>query len=368
MMRNGLLWLGFCSFFCCVHAMTTALYQFDLSDATATTAYPEGDKEYHCFDVDGGVKVYVRGTYGHFGYFEGAVDASNPQIFYVNWYEIAGGTLVPTSGSATLTYSASFDEVTGPYWNSGSSDFKNSFGGWLSNNGDFFADDSTIAGRTSILARCLYAGASTAIDRADIAALDETVAITGNSRQGENTLCYMPAGPEKGTWLGTYTFKFDDDDGGGVEQGNYGTDSFAFWGKSGMGFAGTFHASTGGYTGAKGPNIYMIVADSEKTYWVGYYCNVDDNLVRTSCVTEYYEVSTVNHNANDCPRYYRLDGTLDPLYEFASTGSSESDAESTQVPTILAILFGCLSGMLILVVVYLINLGTQQQSKVAVSA
>jgi hypothetical protein len=270
----------------------------------------------------------------------------------VNWYENAAGTLTPTSGSATLTYTTNFDEVTGPYWNTGSSDFQNSFGGWLSTNGAVFADDSSIAGRTSILARCLYPGASHALPREDIAALVGTIAVTGESHQGENVLCYMPAGPEKGSWLNTYTYVFDDDDGGGTEHGNAGTDSFAFWGRSGMGFVGVFHASTGGYAGSVGSNVYMIVADAEKTFWVGYNCNVDENLIRTNCFTEYYEVTKINHNANDCPRYFRLDNSLDPLYEFASTGSSDSDVERTQVPVILAILLGCLSGVLILVVGY----------------
>jgi hypothetical protein len=337
-----------------VYSVTTTLFKYDLSDSTTNSAYTDGDKEYHCFDIDGGGnKVYVRGTYGRFGYFEGAVDDSDDQIFYVNWYETAAGTLLPTSGSATLTYTALFDEVTGPYWNSGTSDFLDSFGTWLSTNGAVSADDSTTDGRKAILAKCLYPGAAQAADRADIAALNGTIAITGESDQGENTLCYMPAGPAGGSWLGAYTYQYGDDDGGGEEMGNYGTNPFAFWGQSAMGFVGTFHASTGGYAGTQGSNIYTVVADAGKTYIVGFYCNVDDALVKTECFPEYYEVSEVDNNANDCPRYYRLDESLDPLYEFASTGSSESDADSTQVPTILAILFGCLSGMLIIVVIFL---------------
>jgi hypothetical protein len=368
--RSMLLSLLLClTIYSFARSATTTLYEYDLSDATASTAYPQGDKEYHCFDIDdSGNKFYVRGTYGHFGYFEGAVDASDPQVFYVNWFENAVGTLTPTSGSATLTYTANFDEVNGPYWNTGSSDFQNSFGGWLSINGAVFADDSTIAGQTSMLARCLYPGASQALPREDVAALNGTIAVTGESHQGENTLCYMPAGPVTGSWLGTYMYVYDDDDGGGTEEGNYGTKSFAFWGASGMGYVGTFHASTGRVAGTKGPVIYMIVADFSKTYLVGFFCNVDGDYVRTECFTEYYEVTKVDHNANNCPRFYRLDGTLDPLYEFASTGSSESDAESTQVPTILAILFGCLSGMLILVVGYLAASIAPQQQKVVVAA
>jgi hypothetical protein len=346
-------WLLFLTLSRILHAVTTALYEYDLEDSSTSSAYPQGDKEHHCFDINDGDKIYVRGTYGHFGYFEGAVSEADPQVFYVNWYENADGSLTPTSGSAILNYSTSFDEVTGPFWNNGVSDFRGSFSNWHSTGGSFFMDDSTIAGRTAILARCLYPGAAHAIARADIAALNGSTAITGESLQGENTLCFMPAGPEGGSWLGAYTYVFDEDDLGGEEKGNYGTNPFAFWGKSGMGFVGTFHASTGPGPGTVGPNIYMIVADSAKAYWVGFYCNVDTDLVRTMCYTEYYEVTTVNYNANDCPRYYRLDGTLDPLYEFAAIGSSDSDAENSQVAVVFAIVFGCLSGVLALVIVYL---------------
>jgi hypothetical protein len=359
-MRRLLLFAAFCS---TVYAATTTLYQYVLSDATANTAYFQGDKEYHCFDVENGDKVYVRGTYGYFGYFEGPVSASDSQVFYVNWYETAAGTLLPTSGSATLTYTALFDEVSGPFWNSGTSDFLDSFGSWLSTAGVAVTDDSSLAGRTSILAKCLYPGASTALPRAEIAALNNTIAITGESLQGANTLCVIPAGPHKGAWLGTYTYVFDDDDGGGEEIGSYGTNPFAFWGKSSMGFIGTYLASTGPFAGLHGSNLYVVVADTSKTYLVGYYCDTNSSLIKIKCVTEYYEVSTVNFNADDCPRSYRLENSLDPLYEFASIGSSDSEQEKSQIPTILAIVFGCLSGVLIIVVIYL-TIGRAPQPKV----
>jgi hypothetical protein len=366
MQRRISAFLALCSV---AYATTTTLYVYDLSDASANTLYPQGDKEYHCFDIEGGNKVYVRGTYGYFGYFEGAVDENDPQLFYVNWFETAAGTLLPTSGSATLTYSALFDEVSGPFWSSGTSDFKDSFGSWLSTDGSVFADDSTLAGRTSMLARCLYPGAATVLARADIAALNNTIAVTGESLQGQNTLCYMPAGPAGGSWLGTYRYVFDDDDGEGDELGTYGTDPYAFWGQSGMGFVGTYYALTGTFAGLHGSNIYMVVADTSKTYLVGFYCDVNDDKIKIKCAPEYYEVTTVNGNTDRCPHHYRLQGTLDPLYEFASTGSSNSETKSSAVPIALAIFFGCLSGLLIIVVIIILYIKAQvQQQKVVAAA
>jgi hypothetical protein len=334
-------------------AVTTSLYQFALSDSSVNTAYPEGSIEYHCFDVDGGNRVYVRGTYGNFGYFEGAVDGNDAQVFHVNWFETASGTLVPTSGAATLTYSGTFDEVTGPFWNTGTSDISGSYGIWLSDSGSEIADDTTAPGRAEVLQKCMYPGASTASARADIAALDDTTAVSASSEQGENTLCFMPAGPAGGSWLGAYTYQYGDDDGGGLEQGNYGTNPFAFWGKSGMGFVGTFHASTGSYAGSVGSNIYTVVGDSAKTYLVGFYCNVDDDGIKTECFPEYYEVNGVNVNANKCPRYYRLDRSLNPLYDFAAAGSGvKASTKGRRDPVMLAILFGCVTGILIAALIF----------------
>ena len=137
----------------------------------------------------------------------------------------------------------------------------------------------------------------------------------------------MPAGPAGGSWLGTYTFVYlATDHGGAIELGDYGTDPFAFFVKSGMGFVGDWHASTGPEVGAYGSNLYLIVADAFGAVIVGFYCDLsNDTLVRIDCVNEFYDISTSNNNAGDCPYNYRLDDTLDDLYAFASVGSALSD-------------------------------------------
>jgi hypothetical protein len=336
-------------------AQSTHMLRYKLQDASLNGQYAEGSNEYHCFDVTDEQRTYVRGTYGFYGYFEGAVDSADPLVFHVNWWETGKGTLLPTSGAGTIKYSATFETISGPYWESGSSDMLGSYGVWSAANGTVVARDNSPSGKQAILQKCLYPGAATARPRTSIAALTQTSAVSGSADTGEVTLCSMPAGPANGSWLGTYTYVYGDDDGGGTERGNYGTNSFAIWGASGMGYVGTWHASTGGYAGTQGSLLHLTVADDTKTYMVGFFCNVNAKLVQTECFTEYYEVTSTNYNADNCPAYYQKDHTLDPLYKFASLGSTLAPAEddgnsiNNQSPGLMFLL-GLLTAVLLAIV------------------
>lgn len=343
----------------CASTATTVLYQYQLNDDVANYNYAEGSVEYHCFDEDSAEKTYVRGTYGYFGYFEGKVDPVNSHLFYVSFYESTAGTLVPVSGAAALTYNSDFTAVIGPYWATGSSKMHktDSWGVWNASLGSIIANDSTQTGRDVLLEKCLFSGITLAKERESIAALTGTTSISGSSGQGVNTLCKMPAGPAYGSWLGTYTYIFPEDEGGETEKGNYGTNPFAFQAVSGMGFVGNFHSSTGPDTGLTGSVLYMIsgTIDGETTIR-GFFCYVDENLVHTECYAESYRVNDVNANADNCPANYRLDGSLDSLYSFASAGSSKSeDNTATSIAVSMAILFGTLTFVL-LVVIFVIYL------------
>lgn len=338
-------------------ALQTSLWKYDLSDSAANPAYPAGTIEYHCFDEEDGVKNYVRGTYANMGYFEGAVDDNNPNIFHVNWYEttFVNDVYVPTSGAAVLNYTDNFVKAGGPYWNTGSSDLLFSYSTWDSTAGEFVSFDTTTAESDDMREKCLYPGITRVAARADIAAIVETQAVSGSSEQGASTLCLMPAGVQGGSWLGSYQYVYGEDDGAGTEIGNYGTNPFAFWVNSGMGFAGSWFASTGGYAGNYGSNIYMVTGTADVTFMAGFYCSVDaDTQARDACFAEYYEIDGVNENQDACPYNYRREGTLDSLYEFASTGSADSEGgRGRRVPVILAIFFGCLSAALFVAVIFL---------------
>lgn len=355
----------------CALAARTDLYVYELLDAASNDNYPMGSKEFHCFDSDGGQTTYVRGTYGHFGYFEGAVDAMNNHTFHVNWYESASGTLTPTMGSATLTYSDNFEEVNGTFWSSGRSDIMDSYGAWYAASGTYVTDDDANATASELmLRRCLYPGAAAADDRDDIDELHESYISSFSQDGGGNNFRYMQASGA-GAWLGVYQFVYDgSDDAIGEERGNYGVDSFAFWVQSGMGFVGTWIASSGPFKGEHGSSLYMVVSENDAPKMVGFYCDVDENDIRTDCYEEAYEV--IDQDFNVCPQWFKMEDTLDPLYKFAAKGSSKDECDdydaSSSPELVLAVLFGIFAFFLVLVIAYLMMKLKHSHARVTTSS
>lgn len=253
-----------------------------------------------------------------------------------------------------LNYSSTWDAVWGPYWSSGSSDIIDSYGTWRSTNGSLIEDDTTDNGAAYILENCLYAGLSRAESREDLGLVDATFQ-SGQSGQGINSLCKMPVGGE-GAWLGTYQYIYGvDDDSEGTELGTYGIDPLAFWPASGMGFIGTWHALSGPYAGSTGSNIYMVTTSTAgNKVLVGYYCSVNaTTLERLDCFNELYDAQ--EEDALGCPAAYKRDGTLTALRKFAGAESCDDDNAANGVAVGLAIAFGVLSFVLLLVVAILIK-------------
>jgi hypothetical protein len=186
----------------------------------------------------------------------------------------------------------------------------------------------------------------------------DIVAISGSSGDGITTFCAVPAGTPGGTWLGTYHYNYGKEGSTQMEYGNYGTNPIGFWAESGVGFVCNWFASTGKYAGSFGSGLYMTVgSDTDTVVTVGFYCFVDEvTLERLECHSEYYDVVKSDRNTENCPYDYRLDGTLDALYEFAAVGSGNANEEESSSKTlssvgIIAIVFGGFSGVLLLLLV-----------------
>jgi hypothetical protein len=354
--------LLFLAYFVSIVGATTysELRRFEIQDETRNENYEQGKFEYHCFDIVDGVRTYVRGTYGMYGYFEGSpADASNPHVFFINWYESIASEFIPGSGTARIVYNSAFNNVTGHYWYTASSDVKldSNFGHWHASDGSYLAKDTDVNGEAKMLTRCLYPGITFAKKRSEIKQIgDGVTAYTGVSEQGINTFCVMPAGGAgPAQWLGTYRYIGSEEEGSYIEYGNSGINSFGFSMKSGLGFIGSWHASTAKYNGTYGPCLYGVVADGIGAMMVGFYCIIDfDTLERLECSNEYYNLLARDTNFGNCPAYYDFDGSMDPLFRFASIGSDMSDSTDNKenqrkkyAELVLAIFFGCLSAVLL---------------------
>jgi hypothetical protein len=320
--------------------------------------------EYHCFNYNNGKRSYVRGTYGSYGYFEGAVDPINPLSFFLNWYETSLLTLSGVSGSAVLNYSSTWSAVSGISWSGGSGDLDDSYRSWSSSNGTLLADDSTTSGSNILLTNCLYPGANYATPRSSIEILKDK-SIASASSDGTNSFCQVPAGGF-GLWFGTYLYRYTIDKDGvtGTETGTYGVDSLAFLLKSGMGIVGQWKAVTGPYAGDHGSNLYVVLSTSSpKVLVVGFSCFLDSNSKRRQCQSEYYEVLTdktskaYRDGVASCPALYRQDDSLAPLYEFISKGYQhllhcDKNTGGT-VPWIIAAIFILFSVVLVLTLFFI---------------
>lgn len=103
-------------------------YEGMSSELMGTTSASMSDMrnwEFHALEIDPYMgPVYVRGTYGHFGYFEGEVfqdyEDHNKAHAFVKWMEADDRLHETISGSAVLKYDMSYGEVMGDMWKSGS--------------------------------------------------------------------------------------------------------------------------------------------------------------------------------------------------------------------------------------------------------
>lgn len=338
----------------CMASSITSLHEFKTS---------EGFSEYHCFDEINGVKNYVRGTYGSYGYFEGRVDSLLQNIFHVNWFEVDIFNSIPVSGAAVLNYTIidnSWTKVNGPTWRTGSSDIIDSYESWTSENGTFQTDDRYQNSSNIILEKCLYAGINRASSRLDIDILTRS-SVSGFSVQGKISFCKIPAGPA-GSWLGTYEYIENNN----VEFGNYGLNPFGFFLRSGMGFVGNWKATRGLFKNSYGSSLYMITIRSSKVIIVGFFCK--DGI----CSNERYDVDGTSSSMNTCPQLYQDDNSLAKLYEFSSVGtghstsSRSSDEDDHSIAFICAIIFGIFSFLELVILIYFFNSERIRQLKIEV--
>jgi len=234
--------------------------------------------EYHCMNDK---RDYVRGTYGMRGYFEGKVVGNNA---FVNFWEITvkpgkdffgniTNTLVPSSGSAVISYSEKWDSVDGPFWNSGSSNITDSYGMWGATEGacakcvkGMYSDTKLSMFRHNA---CLWS---------DTRAAEHWDTLVGYAVYGLPGVSYnawqplgvgnenMPA--YAGAYKFTYTSKqcknwgLDCDAYGKEETGNYGLNTISANIASGQVFASEINIRSGpikanNYNQVKGSGIYV---------------------------------------------------------------------------------------------------------------
>jgi hypothetical protein len=255
-----------------------------LNSETVTDSNPTANVEWHCLVVNGkGKPVYVRGTYGRRGYFEGRVRNGEAEV---SFYEVTqGGEMKPASGAGTLKYSEDLETVTGKYWSSGESTLRNSWGDWGITEPceDCWPEDW--AKHTVATKLCLWDPKVTEIGFDQ----EPEDLIYGEDGYAETfILSGLGNADHEGVLLGAYDYTYDNGD---LETGNYGHNTIVALLKTGAVTASTWHATSGPYEGNSGPYVQRTVNTVEKgQLYHGFFCNTETNakgkISFADCVTQ----------------------------------------------------------------------------------
>lgn len=301
--------------------------------------------EYHCMSNK---RDYVRGTYGMRGYFEGKVVGKNA---FVNFWEItvkeplvndgnSTYSLVPSSGSAVISYSDSWDSVDGPFWNSGSSNITDSYGMWGATEGACAkcvkGNDSGAKLSAFRLGACLWSDTKIAGDFKT--SMDYGNTVYGTPGVSYNTWSTAGVGNENsraltGAYKYTYTPELCEEWGydcqmyGYKEAGNYGLNTISAYIASGQVLASEINIRSGPVKGmnfeqVKGSGIYVAYQkDCEMKYYgnstesgycqpvsglIGFFCTLSPTAGLYQCGSDYGNSQNDWSNYQDWGSYYLM--------------------------------------------------------------
>lgn len=289
--------------------------------------------EVHCFSLnDGDAPIYVRGSYGNRGYFEGPVVGG---IAYVNYIEVSYANeegLTPTAGAGILTYNANYNVTDGKFWASGSqSNFQEgdiSPWGITSNNNYFNQPPYALTDAEVAEQYCFWDITNTAgYNRDHIYFKPWWVLGVANP----NTWYTLNVGFQEsfgGAIAGAYRYTYSTEDcnnlyggckKGRVEWGIYSQETAIAGYNNSLVLATEWKATSGPLVGESGSALYALVAGPDgKAKQIGFFCNSKRNVdypnlpykkILTSC-----SFDSNNHEQPDTAANRKLSQTLLKTY------------------------------------------------------
>eukprot|EP01040_Poterioochromonas_malhamensis_P011648 gene11648-12709_t len=317
----------------CFADLNFRIYSYFNQDLV-TNENPLANVEVHCFLLNRYIDpIYVRGTYGKRGYFEGPVIGGTA---YVNYIEVGYANpkgLTPTVGAGILTYDANYNVTDGKFWASGSQS-------------NFQEGDISPWG---ISTKAGYFGAQNEWTDAEIAEqfCFWNVTDTTQPQKTREHIYFKPwwvlgvANPN--TWYtlnvgfqesfggaiaGAYRYTYSTEDcnnlyggckKGRVEWGIYSQETAIAGYNNSLVLATEWKATSGPLVGESGSALYALLAGVDgKTKQIGFFCNSKRNVdypnlpykkILTSC-----SVDSNNHEQPDTAANRKLSQTLLKTY------------------------------------------------------
>jgi hypothetical protein len=262
--------------------------------------------ENHCILFIGGRPVYVFGTYGNIGYFEGAFK-NGSLMATVSFYEVSfywshssdpsvvSNTTTPKSGFASWTYSSNFTELRGSFFGSASSELLGSSGVWSASGG--IPRDAT---PSALRRRCLLAKPDAANyrdllppvspDTPPRSRIPDPAAGAFTGAAGALKLCPDGARGVRGNY--SYVYTTDEPARGllkGAAEAGYlapGAVAFPSAGVGGYGVAGAWLATAGSRAGRPGTGLHVARPGAGL---LGYTCDAGGGGWPSGCRFDWYE-------------------------------------------------------------------------------
>jgi len=253
--------------------------------------------EFHAFEVHPDLgHVYVRGTYGHFGYFEGEVypgEWTNELRAYVKWMEADDhpGVHATLSGAAVLNYNMDYGDVYGERWRFDSTSgpwYDNTVGQWNSWAGvpvEYLGMDPYDTAKVL----CFYSPGN---DFSGDVENPRGYVYQAMNDRGMTTVMPTDAGSPIGGVLGGYIYKYSPKECrdfpelcaqyNRIETGHYGNDLLVNFQSSAVVLSGFWHALSGPKSGQVGTVLYgmMDAYDEEEmmdySLMFGFHCDPTD--------------------------------------------------------------------------------------------
>ncbi len=252
-----------------------------------TNENPFANVEVHCFRLNQDkVPIYVRGTYGQRGYFEGPVVDGTATVNYIEVDYINEKGLTPTLGTGILKYNATYNVAFGAQSTLQDGDL--SYWGITASN-DYFGVPSEWTDAQIAEQYCFWD-------------------ITDTSKYPQDHFQFKPwrvlgfANPNtwstssvgfqqsfRGSMAGAYRYTYSTEDcnnlsnkacqEGRIEWGIYSPDTVHMRFNSSLVLATKWKATSGPLAGESGSGLYALVADSDgKAKQMGFFCNSEHNV------------------------------------------------------------------------------------------
>eukprot|EP01040_Poterioochromonas_malhamensis_P005338 gene5338-5724_t len=252
-----------------------------------TNENPFANVEVHCFHLNQDkVPIYVRGTYGQRGYFEGPLVNGTANVNYIEVDYTNENGLTPTIGSGVLKYNSTYNVAFGVQSNLQDGDL--SYWGITANTDDFGAPsewtDAQIAEQY-----CFWDITDTskyALDYFQFK-LWKVLGFTNPNTWSTSSLGFQQS--FRGSIAGAYRYTYSIEDcnnlylegcqEGRVEWGIYSPDTVHMRFNSSLVLATKWKATSGPLTGESGSGLYALVTDADgKAKQIGFFCHSEGNV------------------------------------------------------------------------------------------